>query len=71
MNIEINNLFYYIKEFYVWMVVCVLVIIVSIIDISDVTICWRERLIGRDIGNYIFRNCLFVWCMYMYGIIYI
>lgn len=30
MNIEINNLFYYIKEFYVWMVVCVLVIIVSI-----------------------------------------
>lgn len=71
MNIEINNLFHHTKEFHVWMAVCVSATTASIIDISDVTICWRERLTGRDIGNYTIRNCLPAWCMYMYGTTYI
>lgn len=42
-----------------WLCVCQLLQLVYIKDISDVTICWRERLTGRDIGNYTIRN----WCL--------
>lgn len=41
-----------------WLCVCQLLQVVYIKDISDVMICWKERLIRRDIGNYTIRNCL-------------